>query len=83
MADHGNFRPDQRYHPPGAALALAERINLDPELLGGTLAILESFFRDMVVFKYNTKKIINSDFQALLSHMDPEISTQRVLFMDH
>lgn len=64
---------------PGEALLLAEKINQDPELLGGTLAILESFFRDMVVFKYNTEKIINSDFQTLLTETDPGISTQTVL----
>ncbi|ACN15773.1 HolB [Desulforapulum autotrophicum HRM2] len=64
---------------PGVALLLAEKINQNPELLGGTLAILESFFRDMVVFKYNTEKIINSDFQTLLTETDSGISTQRVL----
>ncbi len=65
--------------PPGAALLLAEKINQNPELLDGTLAILESFFRDMVVFKYTPGKIVNSDFQPFLTRSDPEISAQRAL----
>jgi DNA polymerase-3 subunit delta' len=64
---------------PGSALLLAERINQDPDLIGGTLAIIESFFRDMIVFKYNTEKIVNSDFHALIGQTAPGISAQRAL----
>ncbi len=43
-------------------LMLSQKICLDPGLFDNTFAIMKTFFRDLMIFKYNGKKIVNLDF---------------------
>ncbi len=43
-------------------LLLSKEISLDPGMLDDTVAIMKTFFRDLMIFKYNQEQIINIDF---------------------
>jgi DNA polymerase III subunit delta' len=43
-------------------LMLAQKISLDTDLLDDTINIMKTFFRDLIIFRYNQKQIINIDF---------------------
>ncbi len=43
-------------------LHLAERLNARPELLPDSLCLVQSFFRDLLVYRYQPEKLINPDF---------------------
>jgi DNA polymerase-3 subunit delta' len=66
-------------NPETVALALAERLSKTAQTLGETLSILESFLRDIAVFKHNPGKIINSDFQTLIAKTAPGVSSKQAL----
>lgn len=65
--------------PGTLALALAERLSKTSETLDESLTILESFLRDLIVFNHNPGRIINLDFQPLISNTAPGVSTRQVL----
>lgn len=44
------------------ALSLSWQLSRSPEAIGDTLAILNTFFRDLMIFKWSPKAIINLDF---------------------
>lgn len=43
-------------------LMLSQKISLDPGLVDDTIAIMKTFFRDLMIFKVHPKKIVNLDF---------------------
>lgn len=43
-------------------LMLSQRLSLDPDLMDDTMAIMKTFFRDVMIFGLQPKKIVNLDF---------------------
>ncbi len=43
-------------------LMLSQKISLDMDMLDDTIAIMKTFFRDLMIFKYNQEQIVNLDF---------------------
>ena len=43
-------------------LMLSQQISRDPGMIDDTIAIMKTFFRDLMIFKYNKKQIVNLDF---------------------
>jgi DNA polymerase-3 subunit delta' len=41
---------------------LSQKLSLEPELINDTLAIMKTFFRDLMIFKHHPNKIVNLDF---------------------
>jgi len=43
-------------------LMLSQKISLEPGILDDTIVIMKTFFRDLLIFQYDQKKIVNIDF---------------------
>jgi DNA polymerase III subunit delta' len=44
------------------SLMLSQKISQDPDVLGDTIPIIKSFFRDLLIYQHDPKKIVNLDF---------------------
>ncbi len=56
-------------------LMLSQKICLDPDLFDNTIAIMKTFFRDLMIFKYNGEKIVNLDFSDTFKDIDLKIKS--------
>ncbi len=43
-------------------LMLSQKLSADPDLLDGAIAIMRTFFRDLIIFEFHPEKIVNLDF---------------------
>ncbi len=44
------------------SLMLSQKISQDPDILDDTIPVIKSFFRDLLIFQHDPKKIVNLDF---------------------
>ncbi len=51
-------------------LMLSQKITLDMDMLDDTIAIMKTFFRDLMIFKYNQEQIVNLDFFDTLKNIN-------------
>lgn len=58
------------------ALMLSQTLSLDPGLMDDTIAIINTFFRDLMIFKLHPKKIVNLDFFDTFTHISQMIETK-------
>ncbi|MCK5695487.1 MAG: DNA polymerase III subunit, partial [Desulfobacula sp.] len=49
-------------HTISKGLMLSQKLSLDPGLIDDAIAIMKTFFRDLMIFKLHPKKIVNLDF---------------------
>ncbi|MCK5836670.1 MAG: DNA polymerase III subunit delta' [Desulfobacula sp.] len=60
-------------------LMLSQRLSRDPDLMPDTMAILITFFRDLMIFKLHSKKIINLDFFDTFADINQRVPTHKFL----
>jgi DNA polymerase III subunit delta' len=51
-------------------LLLSQKISIDQVHFDNTIAVMKTFFRDLVVFKYNHEKIVNLDFSNTFNEIN-------------
>jgi len=51
-------------------LMLSQRLSLDPEFMEDAIAIMKTFFRDLIIFSFHPKKIVNLDFFDIFTDID-------------
>ncbi len=56
-------------------LMLSQKICLDPELFDNTIAIMKTFFRDLMIFKYSGDKVVNLDFSDTFKNINLKIKS--------
>ncbi len=56
-------------------LMLSKQISLDSGLFDDTIAIMKTFFRDLMIFKYNQEQIINLDFSNAFKDINSMIKS--------
>jgi DNA polymerase-3 subunit delta' len=67
------------HRPIDSLLAFAERLSKNKELLDESLEVIKSWFRDLVVFKYNPEKIINKDLSEKIRQASKKIEVATLL----
>ncbi len=60
-------------------LLLSSKLSLEPDLIGDIMAILKTFFRDLLIFFHHPQKIVNLDFFDNFANIDKTLS-QKVIF---
>lgn len=55
-------------------LLMSQRLSLDPELIEDSLAVMISFFRDLIVFKFDPENIVNLDFSRTFADINQKVS---------
>ncbi|MFH2059060.1 MAG: DNA polymerase III subunit delta' [Pseudomonadota bacterium] len=55
------------------ALSLSHRLCLSPDLMDDTLAIIKTFFRDLIVFGFSPEKIVNLDFSDTFTDISQNV----------
>jgi len=48
--------------PKVSSLILSRHLSSEPDQLAGAMAVIQTFLRDLVLFRYHPKKIVNLDF---------------------
>ena len=56
-------------------LMLSQKICLDPDQFDNTFAIMKTFFRDLMIFRYNGEKIVNLDFSDTFKDISLKIKS--------
>ena len=56
-------------------LMLSQKISLDMDMLDDTIAIMKTFFRDLMIFKYNQEQIVNLDFFDTLKNINLKVKS--------
>jgi len=56
-------------------LMLSQKLSLDPDLIDDTMAIIKTFFRDLMIFKFHPEKIVNLDFFDTFSDINQKLPT--------
>lgn len=51
-------------------LMLSQKLSLDPDLMNDAIAIMKTFFRDLMIFKIHPQKIVNLDFSDTFSDIN-------------
>jgi len=54
-------------------LMLSQRLSMDPGLINDSMAIMKTFFRDLMIFKFHPQKIVNLDFFAVFTDIGKTI----------
>ena len=67
------------HRPIGSLMAFAEKLSKEKELLDGSLEVIKSWFRDLVVYKYHPEKIINKDLSEKIKHASEEMEVVSLL----
>ena len=62
------------------SMMLSQKISLDMGLLDDTFAIMKTFFRDLIIFKYNKNQLINLDFSDTLQDITLKVKSN--IFFD-
>ncbi len=65
--------------PPAVALAVAEEISKDKTAATDALELIQTYVRDLVVWRYAPKKIINLDLQAAIAHSASKVPVADLL----
>jgi len=65
--------------PMAARLAFAARLAKDKEVLGDSLEVLKSWFRDLVVWKYNSRRILNTDLRSKIQRTSQNMTVASIL----
>jgi len=65
--------------PINVLLAFAESLSKQKDTLPDALEIIKSWLRDLVVCKYNDRKIINTDMTATLQKISEKLSPESLL----
>jgi len=58
-------------------LMLSQKLSLDPDLIDGAIAIMKTFFRDLMIFKLHPKKIVNIDFFDTFADISQMVETKK------
>lgn len=58
-------------------LLLSQQLSSEPDLVDDTLAILRTFFRDLLIFKFHPKKIVNLDFFDTFADISQRVPSSR------
>lgn len=65
--------------PVSLVLAFAERLSKKKDILSDSLEIIKSYFRDLIVCRYSTEKIINRDFIDRIQHGSQKFSLDSLI----
>jgi len=65
--------------PIAARLAFAARLAKDKEALGDSLEVLKSWFRDLVVWKYHSGRILNTDLRSKIQRASQNMTVASIL----
>ncbi|SDT84438.1 DNA polymerase III subunit [Desulfobacula phenolica] len=60
-------------------LMLSQKLSLDPDLMNDTIAIMKTFFRDLIIFNVHPKKIVNLDFFDTFADINLMIRSNKLL----
>ncbi len=60
-------------------LAFAARLGKDKEALGDSLEVLKSWFRDLVVWKYHSGRILNTDLRSKIQRASQNMTVTSIL----
>jgi DNA polymerase-3 subunit delta' len=58
------------------ALMLSQRLSRDTDLIDDAMAIMKTFFRDLIIFEFHPKKIVNLDFFDVFTDIGKKIETR-------
>ena len=65
--------------PLGLILALAENLSRNKQILSEDLEVIKSWLRDLIVWQYNPKKIINKDLTDKVQYVSPSVPVPLLL----
>jgi len=65
--------------PVGLLMALAERLSRNKEALFESLEIIQSWLRDLIIWKFHPEKITNSDCIDRIQHLSERNTTSSIL----
>ena len=57
------------------SLMLSQKISLDLDTIDDTIAIMKTFFRDLMIFKYNRQQLVNIDFADIIQNINFKIKS--------
>jgi len=61
-------------------LMLSQKLNFNPDLIDGAMAVMKTFFRDLMIFKLHPEKIVNLDFSDTFTDISKMVENN--LFCD-
>ena len=64
-------------HNISKGLMLSQKLSLDPDLVDDAIAIMKTFFRDLMIFKLHPKKIVNLDFFDTIIDISQMVETKK------
>ena len=59
-------------------LMLSQKLSADPDLVNDSIAIMKIFFRDLIIFQFNPKKIVNLDFFDNFADISKRIEIKKI-----
>jgi DNA polymerase-3 subunit delta' len=65
--------------PMAARLAFAAKLAKDNKALGDSLEVIKSWFRDLVVWKYHSGRVFNTDLKTKIQQAAPNITVASIL----
>ena len=65
--------------PMAARLAFAAMLSGDNRVLGESLEVLKSWFRDLVVWKFHPERILNTDLKGKVQRIAPTMTVGSIL----
>ena len=60
------------------SLILSQKLSLNPDLIDDAIAIMKTFFRDLMIFKLHPKKIVNLDFSGTFTDISQMVETKKI-----
>ena len=58
-------------------LMLSQKLSTEPGLIDDAIAIMKTFFRDLIIFPFHPKKIVNLDFSDFFADIGQRIETKK------
>ncbi|WP_299981678.1 DNA polymerase III subunit delta' [Desulfobacula sp.] len=58
-------------------LMLSQKLSFDPDLIDDAIAIMKTFFRDLMIFKLHPQKIVNLDFFDAFTDISQMVETKK------
>ena len=59
-------------------LMLSQKLSADPDLVNDSISIMKIFFRDLIIFQFNPKKIVNLDFFDVFADISQRIEIKKI-----
>jgi DNA polymerase III subunit delta' len=59
-------------------LMLSQKLSTDPDLVNDSIAIMKIFLRDLIIFKFNPKKIVNLDFFDVFADISKHVEIKKI-----